>query len=70
MVVFKIAGESIADQPLFFLQYNQQNLRIDTIILSCLPDNMRGRLTAEHLIRHTDEVTVPDIVVVSLDRLS
>ena len=40
------------------------------IILSRLPDDMRGRLTAKHLIRHTDEVTVPNIVVVSLDRLS
>ena len=40
------------------------------IILSRLPDDMRGRLTAKHLICHTDEVTVPDIVVISLDRLS
>ena len=70
MVVLKIAGESITDQPLLFLQYNQQNLRIDVIILSRLPDDMRGRLTAKHLICHTDEVTVPDVVVVSLDRLS
>ena len=70
MVVLKITGESIADQSLLFLQHNQQNLRIDTIILSRLPDNMRSRLTAKHLIRHADEVTVPYIVVISLDRLS
>ena len=70
MVVLKITGESITDQSLLFLQHNQQNLRINVIILSRLPDDMRGRLTAKHLIRHTDEVTVPNIVVVSLDRLS
>ena len=40
------------------------------IILSRLPDDMRSRLTAKHFICHTDKVTIPDIVMISLDRLS
>ena len=70
VIVLKITWEGITDQPLLFLQYNQQNLRVNVIILSRLPDDMRGRLTAKHFICHTDEVTILYIVVISLDRLS